>query len=452
MLLISLPASDGSARGGCQYVLLRGRKVIGSGALAVEELPAVPAGAVRVALECGLAFSERVEVAAFNRAVVPFSVRRHLKGLSVFPGAFREAVSADSLSGGRASAWVTAAPESDVESGLRQVDSTTRPVEVVTLAEVAVAALAGEVRPEPMLVHWARGAQLVSLVVERGRVAWSRVQRVVQGGGEAQLAQAVEAAEAVVPVGMRSSLTGRMFLGFVLDLPDRSNGAFLERIHPQERFARLFSGAGPDEVAARPELYGLVFVPPGLSLAGEDYRAQVGARRLGRRLVLATVLAGVAALVVAAGGWLSAGQLEARHEAESARLEQRAARARAVLPEVARIDELKRSLAVAGQSMSGLRADYFLSRFAEVLPADARLRQVAIRKAGQKEAAGSYEVAFRVEVSGAYRSTKAQAERMVAAFASMGELRGTQLLHDPDAAPGGLATLRGTLIVAAAGF
>lgn len=415
---------------------------------------------LRVVLETPLSVAEQVDVPAFTRSVVEFACRKHIESESIFTGGFRLAVSIRALQSGRATAWVTAAPEEQLDSVMAAVSAQRSRVEMLCTSEVAVAALAAAVVAEPVLVHWLRAGSLTSLLVERGgQVSWSRTQRITEHFSDAapDAAQTweplVNAAESLLPSALRTGLTHRLFMGLPVALADRSNGAFLERADATAALLKLFKGLEPDAVLANPDLYGLALVPLARSLAPAPYREQVRLAKWSRSVAAGLALVSVLAAGVAGWAWFSSTAAARDYSRQLAALSARVDAAKKQLPEKKFIDELKAAVGVAGEGLVSLRVDYFLAEFARRLPAGARVTRINVqRQAGAKGGADHYDVVFHIVIPGDYGMTKRQAEQLVVDFGAFGKLSNTKLLHDPDAALGGLAVLDGTLAVSAADF
>jgi hypothetical protein len=415
---------------------------------------------VRVVLDTPLSVAEQVEVPAFSRSVVEFACRKHIESESIFTGGFRLAVSVRAIQGGRATAWVTAAPEEQLDSVMAAVSAQRNRVEVLCTAEVAVASLAAAVVAEPVLVHWLRASALTSLLVERGgQVSWSRTQRINEGFAVDTLdaAQAweplVNAAESLLPAALRTGLTHRLFMGLPVVVTDRPNGAFLERADATVALHKLFRGLDPAVVLANPDIYGVALVPLSRSLAPPPYREQVRLTGWSRPLAAALALVSVMAASAAGWAWWSGDAASGDYRKQLAALSSRIDSAKKQLPEKKFIDELKAAVGVAGEGLVSLRVDYFLAEFARRLPAGARVTRINVqRQTGAKGGASHYDVVFHILIPGDYGKTKRQAEQLVVDFGAFGKLSNTKLLHDPDAAPGGLAILDGTLAVSAADF
>jgi hypothetical protein len=414
---------------------------------------------LRVVLDTPLSVAEQVDVPAFTRTVVEFACRKHIESESIFTGGFRLVVSVRAMQGGRATAWVTAAPEEQLDSAMAAVSAQRSRVEVLCTAEVAVAALAAAVVAEPVLVHWLRDSALTSLLVERGgQVSWSRTQRINEGfTAYADTAQAwepvVNAAESLLPSALRTGLTHRLFVGLSVALADRGNGAFLERADATVALRKLFKGLAPELVLANPDLYGLALVPLARSLAPVVYCEQVRLTRWSRSVAAGLALVSVLAAGVTGWSWFFSTAAAHDYSRQLAGLSTRVDAAKKQLPEKKFIDELKAAVGVAGEGLVSLRVDYFLAEFARRLPPGARVTRINVqRQVGAKGGADHYDVVFHIVIPGDYGKTKRQAEQLVVDFGSFGKLSNTKLLHDPDAALGGLALLDGTLAVSAADF
>lgn len=416
---------------------------------------------LRVVLDTPLSVAEQVDVPAFTRSVVEFACRKHIESESIFTGGFRLAVSVRALQGGRATAWVTAAPEEQLDSVMAIVSAQRSRVEVLCTSEVAVAALAAAAVAEPVLVHWLRSGSLTSLLVERGgQVSWSRTQRINErldepGQDAVQVWEPlVNAAESLLPSALRTGLTHRLFMGLPVVLPDRPNGAFLERADATVALGKLFKGLEPDVVLANPDLYGLALVPLARSLAPAPYREQVRLTRWSRPLAAGLGLVSALAAVALAWLWFSGAAASRDYSRQLAVVSARIEAAKKQLPEKKFIDELKAAVGMAGEGLVSLRVDYFLAEFARRLPSGVRVTRINVqRQQGVKGAgAGHYDVVFHIVIPGDYGQTKRQAEQLVVDFGAFGKLSNSKLLHDPDAAPGGLAMLDGTLAVSAADF
>lgn len=414
---------------------------------------------LRMVLDTSLSVAEQVEVAAFSRSVVEFSCRKHIESESIFTGGFRLAVSVRAIQGGRATAWVTAAPEEQLDSVMAAVSAQRNRVEVMCTAEVAVAALAAVLVAEPVLVHWLRPRALTSLLVEQGgQVSWSRTQRINEGFAvDALDAQAweplVDAAESLLPAALRTGLTHRLFMGLPVVVSDRPNGAFLERADATQALHKLFKGLEPAVILANPDIYGVALVPLSRSLAPAPYREQVRLTGWSRPLAAALALVSIMATSAAVWAWWSADAASHDYRKQLAALSARIDSAKKQLPEKKFIDELKAAVGVAGEGLVSLRVDYFLAEFARRLPDGARVTRINVqRQNGAKGAASHYDVVFHILIPGDYGKTKRQAEQLVVDFGAFGKLSNTKLLHDPDAALGGLAILDGTLAVSAADF
>lgn len=313
VLLISLETAEPAGAVLVRHAFLQGRRVLGVLTTSADGLPSLSRAEARLALISDSALCERIEVEACSRSRIHAAVHRCLAERAVFPGSFRHVLQVDTFVGGHAVAWVTAAAEAEVEAALHQVGARHRPVEVVSTGQAAVAALTRAVCTRTHLVHWLRRGRLTSLVVDRGHVSWSRVQRVPTDGGEAaQWESTIRAAEGAIPSRLHARLQARMFLGTDPDRAVCANPFGLERIDPRSRFARLFSGVEPEEVMGSPELFGLAFLSPAQSLASDDYRRRVRIWRLGRRLVVAMLGAVVVALSGAVAAWRYAHSFEAR--------------------------------------------------------------------------------------------------------------------------------------------
>jgi hypothetical protein len=419
---------------------------------------------VRVVLATPLSVAEQVEVQAFTPSVVEFACRKHIESESIFTGSFRLAVSLKALQGGRATAWVSAAPEDQLDAVLVAVSAQRNRVEVLCTSEVAVAALAAAVVAEPVLVHWLRERVLTTLLVERGaQVSWSRTQRI--NGDIKTLAQdakhepaqdwepLVNAAESMLPADLRTKLNHRLFMGLPVALPDRSNGAFLARADATAALQKLFKGLDPAAVLKNPDLYGLALVPITRSLTPQPYREQVQLTRLSRSLATGLALASMLATATAAWSWVAADAATNGYTQQLELMSTRVDQTKKQLPEKKLIDELKTAVGVAGEGLVSLRVDYFLAEFARRLPAGAQVTRINVqRQVAVKGGASGYDVAFLILIPGDYGKTKRQAEQMVVDFGAFGKLSNTKLVHDPDAALGGVATLDGTLAVSAANF
>lgn len=416
---------------------------------------------LRVALDTPLSVAEQLDVPAFTRSVVEFACRKHIESESIFTGGFRLAVSVRALQGGHATAWVTAAPEEQLDSVMAAVSAQRSRVEVLCTSEVAVAALAAAVVAEPVLVHWLRTSALTSLLVERGgQVSWSRTQRINERLDEPEQDAVqvweplVNAAESLLPSALRTGLTHRLFMGLPVLLPDRPNGAFLERADATLALHKLFKGLEPQAVLANPDLYGLALVPLARSLAPAPYREQVRLASWSRSVAAGLALVSVLAAGVAGWAWFSGAAASRDYSRQLAALSARVDAAKKQLPEKKFIEELKAAVGMAGEGLVSLRVDYFLAEFARRLPSGVRVTRINVqRQQGVKGAgAGHYDVVFHIVIPGDYGQTKRQAEQLVVDFGAFGKLSNSKLLHDPDAAPGGLAMLDGTLAVSAADF
>jgi hypothetical protein len=415
---------------------------------------------VRVVLETPLSVVEQVEVPAFTKSVVEFACRKHIESESIFTGSFRFAVSLRAIQGGRATAWVTAAPEEQLDSAMVAVAAQRNRVEVLCTSEVAVAALAAAVVTAPVLVHWLRQSALTTLLVERdGQVSWSRTQRLNEGSddlepdAEQDWEPLVNGAESMLPSDLRTGLNHRLFMGLPVALADRTNGAFLAQADATRALRKLFKGLKPAEVLENPDLYGLSLVPLSRSLVPQPYREQVRLTRWLPNLTVGLALASVLATAVAGWSWLAADTAGKDYTQQLAALSARIAQTKKQLPEKKLIDELKTAVGLAGEGLGSLRVDYFLAEFARRLPVDARVTRLEVRRqAAVKGTTGGYDIDFFILIPGDYGKTKRQAEQLVADFGGFGKLSNTKLLHDPDVALGGLATLNGTMAVSAADF
>lgn len=424
MLLLSLQVPAGQTAPVCGYARLRGQQVVQSGDELLADAVAPRAPAVRAAL---------------------------------------------------VTAGSAPPSEEQVEAAMRSIDAGLRPVQAIVPAEAAVAALAGKVVRESVLVHWLRPGLVTSLLVQSGRVTWSQVREVRAHADTAEWQRAAEAAARSLSLRIRTQLAGSLFLGLPVEVSGREEDACLERIDPLPVFEHLFPGIGPEEVAARPELFGLAFVPAKDSLAPADYREQVAVRRALRPVLLGAALVAAVGLATAAAAWWQASRMAAEHAVRVAQLQQRAARAQAVLPDVSRLEELKHALGLAAAGGAGLRADHFLAGFTERLPRDARLTRIAIRRADAlqrsgKAAAGgapgpsaqAYEVAFELEVPAGRLRAGSDFRQLEAALAALGELHDSrwvdgaagmaQGLAGAAGAAQGPARLEGRLLVSAANF
>lgn len=414
---------------------------------------------VRVVLATPLSVAEQVEVPAFTKSVVEFACRKHIESESIFTGSFRFAVSLRSLQGGRATAWVTAAPEDQLDSAMAAVSAQRHRVDMLCTSEVAVAALAAAVVTSPVLVHWLRHSALTTLLVERdGQVSWARTQRINErsAGLDQETVDwepLVNAAESMLPSDLRSGLNHRLFVGLPATLADRTNGAFLARANATAALHKLFNGLDPTAVLENPDLYGLALVPLTRSLVPQPYREQVRLSTWSRHVAASLALVSVLAAAAAGWSWFAADAAADNYAQQLALLSARIDKTKKQLPEKKLIDELKTAVGLAGEGMVSLRVDYFLAEFARRLPSDVRVTRLNVqRQVAVKGGTGNYDVAFFILIPGDYGKTKRQAEQLVVDFGAFGKLSNTKLQHDPDAAPGGLATLDGTLAVSAVNF
>jgi hypothetical protein len=428
--------------------------------LDMSDVMGVGRNVVRVVLDTPLSVAEQVEVPAFTKSVVEFACRKHIESESIFTGSFRFTVSLRAIQGGRATAWVTAAPEDQLDSVMVAVSSQRHRVEVLCTSEVAVAALAAAVVAAPVLVHWLRQSALTTLLVERdGQVSWSRTQRVndVSNDPEQDAAQdwepLVNGAESMLPSELRTGLNHRLFMGLPVALADRTNGAFLARADTTSALKKLFMKLEPAAVLENPDLYGLALVPLSRSLVPQPYREQVLLTRWSPGLSAGLALVSVLATAVAAWSWFAADAASKDYTQQLAMLSARIDQTKKQLPEKKLIDELKTAVGLAGEGLGSLRVDYFLAEFARRLPLDARVKNLNVRRqVAVKGATGGYEIDFFILIPGDYGKTKRQAEQLVADFGAFSKLSNTKVVHDPDAAQGGLATFNGTMAVSATDF
>jgi len=434
----------------------RGRWTVPQESLEISDVLGTGKHVLRVVLDTPLSVAEQVEVPAFSKSVVEFACRKHIESESIFTGSFRFAVSLRAIQGGRATAWVTAAPEDQLDSVMVAASALRHRVEVLCTSEVAVAALAAAVVTAPVLVHWLRQSVLTTLLVERdGQVSWSRTQRFNEGSNN--LAQdwepLVNGAESMLPSDLRTGLNHRLFMGLPVVLADRTNGAFLARADATPALKKLFKGLEPAAVLENPDLYGLALVSLTRSLVPQPYREQVLLTRWSPSLAAGLALASVLATAVAAWSWFAADAASKDYTQQLAVLSARIDQTKKQLPEKKLIDELKTAVGLAGEGLVSLRVDYFLAEFARRLPLDVRVKSLSVRRqAAVKGSTGGYDIDFFILIPGDYGKTKRQAEQLVADFGAFSKLSNTKLLHDPDAAQGGLATLNGTMAVSAADF
>jgi len=438
----------------------RGQWTLPQESLEISDVLGVGKHVLRIVLDTPLSVAEQVEVPAFTKSVVEFACRKHIESESIFTGSFRFAVSLRAIQGGRATAWVTAAPGDQLDSVMVAASALRHRVEVLCTSEVAVAALAAAVVTAPVLVHWLRQSVLTTLLVERdGQVSWSRTQRVndVSNNPEQDAAQdwepLVNGAESMLPSDLRTGLNHRLFMGLPVALADRTNGAFLARADAAPALKKLFKGLEPAAVLENPDLYGLALVPLSRSLVPQPYRDQVRLTRWSPSLAAGLALVSVLATAVAAWSWFSADAASKDYTQQLAVLSARIDQTKKQLPEKKLIDELKTAVGLAGEGLVSLRVDYFLAEFARRLPLDVRVKSLSVRRqVAVKGSTGGYDIDFFILIPGDYGKTKRQAEQLVADFGAFSKLSNTKLLHDTDAALGGLATLNGTMAVSAADF
>jgi hypothetical protein len=215
----------------------------------------------------------------------------------------------------------------------------------------------------------------------------------------------------------------------------------------------LFKGLEPAAVLENPDLYGLALVSLTRSLAPQPYREQVRLTRWSPSLAAGLALASVLAVAVAGWSWFAADAASKDYTQQLAMLSARIDQTKKQLPEKKLVDELKTAVGLAGEGTGSLRVDYFLAEFARRLPLDVRVKSLNVRRqVAVKGSTGGYDIDFFILIPGDYGKTKRQAEQLVADFGAFSKLSNTKVVHDPDAALGGLATLNGTMAVSAADF
>lgn len=428
-----LVAEDGTQE--ARYALLRGgRRIVESGRCAVDDLTNQRGARLRASVASPLSHLERVGLDAFNRRLVPFAARRYLDGESVFTESYRLRTRPVHVGEGRADTYLVAMAEDDIALAAEAIPRDSRPTEILTAAEVAIAALVGQATREPTLVHWARGSYYAALLVDNGQVRWRRAERVYEApratapaepsvdssralvesdpyaanqmtpapqpedraterGGNSLTSAGVgsfanerwerfqrlaDSAEGSLSAEAERALRHRIALGDLLGMPLERETSPLERQQLEARLGSLLRGLEGNTLLREPELYGLVFAPRWTDMQDSDYRHQVLASRIAVPVTAVAITAGV---VFGSIGWLEqriAAGLDERLEEQQQSYQQRLSTARDERPSPQHLEELAATLELYHRERRSLRLDHLLAWVSEQIPASGHIRRLEV--------------------------------------------------------------------------